>query len=110
MLRGTFDARVSGMPQLDFEKGSCRSLIELERPNTRPNERPPARGALAATCTSSQVVPNIAELMVSQGAPGHTRYARGKEGLVRAYLTNPTVCTLSNKQSITPVSATLQVE
>ena len=67
-----------------------------------------AGGALTATCTNPQVVPNIAELMVSQGAPGYTRYARGKEGLVRAYLTNPTVCTLTNKQSITPVSATLQ--
>ena len=46
---------------------------------------------------------------MSQGAPGYTRLARGKETIVRAYLTNPTTCTLSNRQSIAPVSATLDV-
>src|SRR6266704_224241 len=61
----------------------------------------------ATTCTDSQLVPNIAELLVSQGAPGYARLARGKETIVRAYLTNPTTCTLSNRQSITPISATL---
>ena len=63
----------------------------------------------ASTCTDSQLVPNVAELLVSQGAPGYARLARGKETIVRAYLTNPTTCTLSNRQSITPVSATLDV-
>ena len=67
------------------------------------------RGGAAptATCTNDQLVPRVAELMVTQGAPGYTRLARGKEAIVRAYLTNPTTCTLSNKQSITPVRATL---
>src|SRR5919197_389974 len=69
-----------------------------------------ARTASTA-CTDSQLVPNVAELLVSQGAPGYTRLARGKETIVRAYLTNPpsTVCTVSSRQSITPISATLDV-
>jgi len=68
-----------------------------------------ASGAVTATCTNDQLVPNVAELLVSQGAPGYAKLARGKETIVRAYLRNPTGCTLSNKQSITPVSATLDV-
>src|SRR5256885_4540447 len=63
----------------------------------------------ASTCADSQLVPNVAELLVSQGAPGYARLARGKETIVRAYLTNPTTCTLSNRQSITPVSARVSV-
>jgi len=63
----------------------------------------------ASTCTDSQLVPNVAELLVSQGAPGYGRLARGKETIVRAYLTNPTTCTVSSRQSIAPVSATLGV-
>jgi hypothetical protein len=63
----------------------------------------------ASTCTDSQLVPNVAELLVSQGAPGYVRFARGKETIVRAYLTNPTTCTVSSKQSVAPVSATLDV-
>ena len=62
----------------------------------------------ASTCTDSQLVPNVAELLVSQGAPGYARLARGKETIVRAYLTNPT-CTVSNRQSIAPVSARVSV-
>src|SRR2546423_926071 len=65
--------------------------------------------ASATTCTDSQLVPNVAELLVSQGAPGYARLARGKETIVRAYLTNPTTCTVSSKQSVAPVSATLDV-
>jgi hypothetical protein len=63
----------------------------------------------ATTCTDSQLVPNVAQLLVSQGAPGYTRFARGKETIVRAYLTTPTTCSLTNKQSIAPISATLDV-
>jgi hypothetical protein len=65
----------------------------------------------ATTCTDSQLVPRVAELLVSQGAPGYGRLARGKETIVRAYLTNPdaAICTLSSRQSITPISATLGV-
>jgi hypothetical protein len=62
-----------------------------------------------ATCTDSQLVPRVAQLLVSQGAPGYARLARGKEAIVRAYLATPTTCTLSNKQSITPVSARLNL-
>jgi hypothetical protein len=68
----------------------------------------PAESALTAACTDAQLVPR-AELSVSQGAPGYARLARGKETIVRAYLTNPSTCTPSNKQSIAPVSATLDV-
>src|SRR5919201_3955293 len=63
----------------------------------------------ASTCTDAQLVPNIAELLVSQGAPGYARVARGKETIVRAYLTNPTTCSVGSRQSITPISATLDV-
>jgi hypothetical protein len=62
-----------------------------------------------STCTDVQLVPNVSQLLVSQGAPGYTRFARGKETIVRAYLTTPTTCSLSNKQSIAPISATLNV-
>src|SRR6266566_3978701 len=65
--------------------------------------------ASATTCTDSQLVPNVAELLVSQGAPGYARLTRGKETIVRAYLTNPTTCTVSNRQSIAPVSARVDV-
>src|SRR5436190_6707559 len=65
--------------------------------------------AFAASCSDAQVVPRIAELSVTQGAPGYARLARGKETIVRAYLTTPTACPLSTKQSISPISATLDV-
>jgi hypothetical protein len=68
-----------------------------------------AESALLANCTDSQLVPRVAQLLVSQGAPGYTRFARGKESIFRAYLTNPTTCTVRSTQSITPVSATLDV-
>jgi hypothetical protein len=68
-----------------------------------------AERAWAANCSNTQLVPDIAELMVSQGAPGYTKLARGKEAIVRAYLRNPTTCTVTSKQAITPVSATLSV-
>lgn len=72
----------------------------------------PATSAPLADCVDSQVVPRIAELLVSQGAPGYTasaKLARGKETIVRAYLTTPTACTLTRKQAITPVSAKVEV-
>jgi hypothetical protein len=68
-----------------------------------------ADSALLANCTDSQLVPRVAQLLVAQGAPGYTRLARGKEAVVRAYLTNPTTCTVRSAQAITPVSATLNV-
>jgi hypothetical protein len=70
-------------------------------------------GTTLPTCTDSQLVPNVADLSVSQGAPGYARYARGKDGVVRAYLTLPTTCTLSARnpaQSITVKSAKLFVK
>jgi hypothetical protein len=68
--------------------------------------------AWAATCTDAQLAPRIAELMPSQGAPGYARLARGKDTIVRAYLTdrNSTSCTPTSKQTITPTSATLTVD
>src|SRR5687768_9031433 len=65
--------------------------------------------AWAANCSNTQLVPNVAELLVSQGAPGYSKLARGKEAIVRAYVRNPTTCTVTSKQAITPVSATLSV-
>jgi hypothetical protein len=73
--------------------------------------------ARAATCTSAQLIPNVADLRVVQGAPlklsGSApldRLARGKTTIVRAYLTHPTTCTLDRRQAINPVSATLDVK
>lgn len=65
------------------------------------------------TCTTAQLVPTVSELAVDQGLPqGGTTYARlarGKETLVRAYLTAPSGCALSRSESIQPTSATLTV-
>lgn len=65
--------------------------------------------ASLANCTDSQLIPRVAEVLVSQGAPGYARLARGKETIVRAYLATPTNCTVTTRQSIAPFSATLDV-
>jgi hypothetical protein len=62
-----------------------------------------------AACSNEQLIPNVAEILVSQGAAGYTRLTRGKETIVRVYLTNP-ACGPSSKQAITPKSATLTVD
>jgi hypothetical protein len=64
------------------------------------------------SCATAQLVPNISELAVDQGLPqgtSYTRLARGKDALVRAYLTTPSSCALTRSESITPQSASLTV-
>lgn len=78
----------------------------------------PATPADAATCTPAQVLPRVADASVIQGigsnttvSAGYAPLARGKETLVRVYLTQPlsTVCTLGSTQSIKVTGASLSV-
>jgi hypothetical protein len=72
-----------------------------------------AAGTSLPSCTTSQLVPAISEIAVDQGLPqggsSYARLARGKEALVRVYLTTPTSCALTKSQKIEPQSATLAV-
>jgi hypothetical protein len=68
-----------------------------------------AAGTSLPSCSTTQLVPSISELVVNQGLPTYTRLARGKEALVRAYLTLPSNCALTRTQKIEPTSATLTV-
>jgi hypothetical protein len=68
-----------------------------------------AAGTSLPSCSTAQLVPNISELAVDQGLPTYTRLARGKEALVRAYLTVPSSCALTRTQKIEPTFATLTV-
>jgi hypothetical protein len=72
-----------------------------------------AAGTSLPSCTTSQLVPAISEIAVDQGLPqggsSYARLARGKETLVRVYLTTPTSCALTRSQKIEPQSATLAV-
>jgi hypothetical protein len=71
----------------------------------------PAGGAGTGlpACADADLVPQIADLQVSQGAPGYARLTRGKTTIVKAYLTLPTACAVGAGQSITPTDATLSV-
>jgi hypothetical protein len=69
----------------------------------------PAAGTSLPACANTDLVPRVADLQVTQGAPGYARLARGKDTIVRAYLATPNTCTVARTQSITPVSATLDV-
>jgi hypothetical protein len=72
-----------------------------------------AAGTSLPSCTTSQLVPTISEIAVDQGLPqggsSYARLARGKETLVRVYLTTPASCALTKSQKIEPQSATLGV-
>jgi hypothetical protein len=59
-----------------------------------------------AACTTTALVPTQREFLVGQGLPGDT-LVRGKETLVRAFLSLPDCATA--KQSLTITSASLQV-
>jgi hypothetical protein len=69
-----------------------------------------AAGTSLPSCSATQLIPNIAELAVNQGLPTYTRLARGKEAIVRAYLTLPSACAATRTQKIEPTSATLTVD
>jgi hypothetical protein len=66
-------------------------------------------GGTLPACVSTDLVPQVADLVVSQGAPGYARLTRGKKTIVKAYLTLPTTCAVARGQTITPTSAKLTV-
>ena len=64
----------------------------------------------ASNCTTSQLIPALGDVTINQGLG--TTYAykvRGKETLVKFFLTKPTNCTLTSTQSINITGATLTV-
>src|SRR3989442_1136617 len=80
---------------------------------------PAARADAVTTCTLAQLIPQLADSTVIQGigsingSGGYSPLSRGKETLVRFYLTlpSPTVCTVnSTTQSIKVTSASLIVD
>ena len=60
-------------------------------------------------CGATDLVPQFAKLVVTQGPTSYARAARGKEAVVRAHLTIPTTCVVARTQSISPTSAALTV-
>src|SRR5439155_3245221 len=72
---------------------------------------PMASGAAStslSSCTDDALVPVVSSVNVAQGLP-YVRLARGKQAVVRAYLTTPATCALTRRQSLTPTAATLTV-
>jgi hypothetical protein len=70
--------------------------------------------AIAATCSITQLEPTLAEFMVSQGvagASGYTTLGRGKETLVKVFLTLPpsSTCTLKSGDYVKITNASLSV-
>jgi hypothetical protein len=66
-----------------------------------------ARGL--SNCTSTQLAPALGDVTVNQGLGNYTYRVRGKETLVKFFLTNPTTCTVTSTQSINITGATLTV-
>ena len=66
-----------------------------------------ARGL--SNCTASQLVPTLREVSVNQGVGNYARLVRGKDTLVKFFLSNPTTCTVTSTQSINVTAATLSV-
>jgi hypothetical protein len=70
--------------------------------------QPQAASGLS-NCTSSQLVPELREVSVNQGVGSYARLVRGKETLVKFFLSNPTTCTVTTSQSLNVTAATLTV-
>jgi hypothetical protein len=66
-----------------------------------------ARGL--SNCTASQLVPALGDVTVNQGLGNYAYRVRGKETLVKFFLTNPTTCAVTSTQSINITGATLTV-
>lgn len=64
-------------------------------------------GAAGAACTTAELKPSLREMMVSQGLPSYTNLVRGKDSLVRLFLSKPECAT--SKQSITVTGVSLSV-
>ena len=61
------------------------------------------------SCSASQLVPLAPEITVNQGLGNYAYLVRGKETLVKFFLTNPTSCSVASTQSINITGATLSV-
>ena len=62
-----------------------------------------------SNCTASQLVPAFGDVTVNQGLGNYAYRVRGKDTLVKFFLTNPTTCAVTNTQSINITGATLTV-
>ena len=60
-------------------------------------------------CTATQLVPELREVTVNQGVGSYARLVRGKETLVKFFLSNPTACAVTNSQSLKVTAATLSM-
>ena len=71
----------------------------------------PATVRAAVACTATTLVPTLGRSEVNQGLGSYDRLTRGKDVLLRLYLTLPptTTCTLASGQAITIRSATLTI-
>jgi hypothetical protein len=70
--------------------------------------RPQTASGLS-NCTSSELVPALREVTVNQGVGSYARRVRGKETLVKFFLSNPTTCTVTSTQLLRITAATLTV-
>jgi hypothetical protein len=71
-------------------------------------DRPQTASGLS-NCTSPELVPALREVTVNQGVGSYARRVRGKETLVKFFLSNPTTCTVTSTQSLKVTAATLAV-
>jgi hypothetical protein len=62
-----------------------------------------------SNCTASQLVPALGDVTVNQGLGNYAYRVRGKDTLVKFFLTNPTTCAVTSTQSINVTGATLTV-
>src|SRR6266513_3049299 len=62
-----------------------------------------------SNCTASQLAPALGDVTVNQGLGNYAYRVRGKDTLVKFFLTNPTTCAVTNTQSINITGATLTV-
>ena len=62
-----------------------------------------------SNCTAAELVPALREVTVNQGVGSYSRLVRGKETLVKFFLSNPSTCTVTSTQSLNITGATLTV-
>jgi Tol biopolymer transport system component len=63
----------------------------------------------ATPCTDAQVKPSLRDVTVDQGVGSYGKLIRGKQAIVRFYLSLPSACSLVVGQSVTPTGAVLHV-
>jgi hypothetical protein len=64
----------------------------------------PAGAAGGTSCASADLKPSLRELMVSQGLPSYTNLVRGKDTLVRAFLSKPECASKTQTVTVTNVA------